>query len=110
MGFRIVEAGRLDFAGQIELFAAADIIIGAHGAGLANMVFCAPGTTVIEYMAPRYVFGCWHNLADRCGLDYHLIGGSDLDLEIDHGWSHQKDDFDVDLPRLQSLVTSILHG
>ena len=37
MGFRIVEAGRLDFAGQIELFAAADIIIGAHGAGLAKI-------------------------------------------------------------------------
>ena len=95
---------------DLALFAAADIVVAAHGAGLANMVFCAPGTTVIEYMAPRYVFGCWHNLAERCGLDYHLIGGDNLDLEIDHGWSYQKEDFDLDLPRLQALVTTLLRG
>jgi capsular polysaccharide biosynthesis protein len=36
------------FRTHIEQFAAAAVVIAPHGAGLANLVFCAPGTTVIE--------------------------------------------------------------
>lgn len=108
LGFRILQASDLDFRSQIAAFADAEMIIAAHGAALANLVFCAPGTTVIECMPPRYVFGCWHDLASRCGLDYHLLGGADLDLEIDHGWRHQHDDFELDLGALQALVGQLL--
>ena len=36
---------------QILLFQSAEFIIGPHGAGLANLLFCEPGTKVIE-LAP----------------------------------------------------------
>ena len=35
-------------ASTIELFKSAKVVIGAHGAGMANMVYCAPGTAVME--------------------------------------------------------------
>lgn len=38
----------LDFVEQIKLFAQAENIVAAHGAGLTNIVFCRPGTKVAE--------------------------------------------------------------
>jgi glycosyltransferase involved in cell wall biosynthesis len=35
---------------QILLFQSAEFVIGPHGAGLSNLVFCEPGTKVIEFM------------------------------------------------------------
>ncbi len=35
---------------QIMLFQSAEFVIGVHGAGLANLLFCEPGTKVIEFM------------------------------------------------------------
>ncbi len=38
----------LTFKNQIKLFNNSSIIIGAHGASLANIIFCKPGTKIIE--------------------------------------------------------------
>lgn len=35
---------------QILLFQSAQFVVGAHGAGLSNLLFCEPGTKVIEFM------------------------------------------------------------
>ena len=37
---------------QIDHFAAADAIVGLHGAGLTNLVFAKPGARVLEIFAP----------------------------------------------------------
>ena len=38
----------LEFMEQVKLFNNAEFIVGLHGAGFANLVFCKPGTKVIE--------------------------------------------------------------
>ncbi len=40
---------------QAEMFSSAEIVVGAHGAGLANVAFCSPGATVIELVSPRWL-------------------------------------------------------
>lgn len=47
-GFVPVVMSKLPVAEQIGLFAGARTIIGAHGAGMANIAFCQPGTRVVE--------------------------------------------------------------
>lgn len=37
-----------DLRSTIEMFRRAKIVIGVHGAGLANILYCAPGTAVLE--------------------------------------------------------------
>jgi capsular polysaccharide biosynthesis protein len=37
-------------ADQILLFQSAEFVISPHGAGLSNLLFCEPGTKVIELM------------------------------------------------------------
>ena len=38
----------IKFKDQIDLFYNAECIVGLHGAGFANLVFCTPGTKVVE--------------------------------------------------------------
>tara|TARA_B100000214_G_C23932414_1_gene611458 strand:- start:145 stop:1266 length:1122 start_codon:yes stop_codon:yes gene_type:complete len=47
-GFSFVTLGNLDFIDQVKLFNNAECIVGLHGAGFANIVFCKPNTRVIE--------------------------------------------------------------
>jgi Glycosyltransferase 61 len=47
-GFETVYLEGMSIVDQMLLFQRADFIIGPHGAGLANLLFCEPGTRVIE--------------------------------------------------------------
>lgn len=46
--FKIYKPELLSFKSQINLFNNSSIVIGAHGASLANIIFCKPGTKIIE--------------------------------------------------------------
>lgn len=48
-----------DFFGQASLFSSADFVVGLHGAGMANMLFCKLNIPVliIDYKWPSEMFG-----------------------------------------------------
>ncbi len=46
--FEIDEAAKLSFEEQIRLMSDAKVIMGIHGAGLGNMLFCPQGVHVVE--------------------------------------------------------------
>lgn len=73
-GFEIWEAGRLGFADQIALFQEAAFVVGPHGAGLANIAFCHPGTFVYELVPQLYANSCFCALALLGGLSYWADG------------------------------------
>jgi capsular polysaccharide biosynthesis protein len=60
---------------QVRLFAEAEMIVGMHGSGLSNLVFCAAGTKVLEIFSPVYVNPCYADLAALCQLSYTFILG-----------------------------------
>jgi len=47
-GFKIIKLGDLHFKDQVSTFNNADIIVGHHGAGFANLAFCKSNTKIIE--------------------------------------------------------------
>lgn len=63
-GFKELEMERFNIAEQAFLFNNADIILGTHGAGLTNMLFCKNNATVIEVNA-GYNCGCYPHLRDE---------------------------------------------
>jgi capsular polysaccharide biosynthesis protein len=81
LGFETIVPGRMSFADQIAAFRDATHVIGPHGAGLANILFCAPGTHVLEVMHPHYATYAYAVIAPSLGLDYASLvawdGGSD---------------------------------
>jgi capsular polysaccharide biosynthesis protein len=85
-GFEVVEGSGMPFAEQMRVFSEADVILGAHGAGLVNS-FAARDATIIEIMEPGYLNGCYYALADAAGHDYWFLmaessGASDLHVDV----------------------------
>jgi len=71
--FEIVEAENLSWREQANLFAGASVIVAPHGAALANIVFCKPGTRVVE-ISTRAGYGDWYwQLAAVAGLSYEVL-------------------------------------
>ena len=66
-------------AEHISLFAKADIVIGPHGAGFANLIFCKPKTGIIEIgwdgTEVMEMDNMYYRLALSVGLRYRLILG-----------------------------------
>ena len=76
-GFQSVQLETLTFQEQYTALANAEAVVGVHGAGLANILFCQPGTPVIEILPPRYATPAFWYAAGHCGLPYHPIVASD---------------------------------
>lgn len=76
-GFAVIDPGTLSVQEQIDHFAGAEVVVGPHGAGLTNITFCRPGTTVLELFAPSYVHLGLRNIAEAIdGVDYRYLVGA----------------------------------
>jgi capsular polysaccharide biosynthesis protein len=96
-GLERVALGNLSVGEQIAVMGQADLVVGAHGAGLTNIVYCRPGTTVIEVNSPDYIRRCrsFADIAMYRRLRYGLVvadgvpapasneGRGDPDIRID---------------------------
>lgn len=72
-GFSEVALESLSVAEQIAVFAQAEVVVGVHGAGLSNVVFCRPGTRVVEMMPSAWAMPCYWSVSRHVGLDYHRL-------------------------------------
>ncbi len=96
LGFEIIVPGELTFAEQVAAFRDATHIIAPHGAGLANILWCAPGTSVLEVFHPHYGTWAYAMLKDILTLDYAALVARDADSEA-------PDFNDTSLPREQMV-------
>ena len=69
-GAYILDKDKLTTAERINLFRHADVVIGAIGEGLADIVFCKPGALVWELMPAHHQNACYNFLAQAAELDY----------------------------------------
>jgi capsular polysaccharide biosynthesis protein len=74
-GFTIVCPGDLSFAQQVELFSNVQIVVAAHGAGVANMVFAPEHAVLIELFGDNYINGCFWAIANIRGQRYGFLTG-----------------------------------
>lgn len=71
LGFSIVQRlGEMPVTDQATLFSSAGMIVSPHGAALTNLVFCSPGTTVVELFSPNWIHPCYANLCALMGYEY----------------------------------------
>lgn len=72
---------------QIARFRAARVVVAVHGAGLTNILFCAPGTKIIEIFPRNFVKSTYWRLAQVLGLEHQPIiagaGNYDQHFEVD---------------------------
>lgn len=75
-GFETVRLETLGFEEQVAVMREAEAIVAPHGAGLTNLVWCEPGTTVVELFANEYVSGCYWAIAEMLQLQYFYEVGA----------------------------------
>jgi hypothetical protein len=103
-GFERVLLEDLPFLEQVRLLNEARVVVSPHSTGLTNLVFCRPGTSVIEIFSPRYVTVCWWSLANQVGLDYGYV----LGLGKSGGGFRVHEDIVVDVPQVLRLLDEML--
>lgn len=99
---------KLSVAEQILLFAEAEVIVAAHGAALANLAFCPPGSAVIELFAPDYVNVCFWGLACHVdGLRYRYLIGDGRERAPGSHMGGVGSDIRLDVAKLDALLSSV---
>lgn len=74
-GFTIVSLTGKTLKEQVNILAAAKIIISPHGAGLTNLMYCSEGTRVFEFHSPAHINWCMKRICALRKLPYmHIIG------------------------------------
>jgi hypothetical protein len=72
-GFEAYELSKLSFLEKKDLFASAKVIVSASGAGLTNMMFSRPGSTLIEFFPEGFVNTHYYNIAQTLGVGYYFL-------------------------------------
>ncbi|OCR00876.1 hypothetical protein BCD67_24455 [Oscillatoriales cyanobacterium USR001] len=101
-GFESVKLETMSLAEQASCLASAEVVVAPHGAGLTNLVFCNPGTKVIEIFSPSYLPNCYWILSNVCGLDHYYLIGDLLENPDSRLPIHQ--DIKADLSLLEKLI------
>ena len=87
-GFKIIDLNEIEIIDQIKLFSNAKMIISSAGSSLANIVFCSPGTKVIE-ISPKYSFDYenifkvrYEQICNQLNLEYLSIEADSININI----------------------------
>jgi capsular polysaccharide biosynthesis protein len=82
MGFMIIQAEKLSFEEQINLFKSTNVLVGFHGAGLTNMIFMNSNTKVIEMVKDSNSTNeIFRDISSHNNIDYYrlyLSGNRDI--------------------------------
>lgn len=74
IGFLVLMPENCSIEEQMCLFSSARLVVGNHGAGLANLAFCKSGTRIIELTVAEIQINDWmKNLSHILDLDYRYI-------------------------------------
>lgn len=74
MGFEIIFCEDMSFAEQVQLLSKAKYLVSNHGAGLSNMLFMAPQSSVLELRKINDDHNnCYFSLASALDLKYYYL-------------------------------------
>lgn len=99
-GFSFVEDRPRSLREQIDLFRDAELIVAPHGAGLSNLMWCRPGTLIVELADGAYYPPFYKNLAMSMGLIHkEVVFGKNH-----FHWSNVGKSFQADVPVLNAVL------
>jgi hypothetical protein len=105
-GFETFEPGQYSFEEQVRYFSEAYIVVGIHGAGLTNLLWCeADNTKVIEIVVDGLDDPGYRYLSDLMGYQYKYLPAQPLG-NSKHGIAF--DDIIIDVAKLEFILLSYL--
>lgn len=101
-GFKSVTLENLSVSEQAAYLGAAKVIVAPHGGGLTNLVFCQPGTKILELFPPSYIPSFYWIISNLCQLEHYYLIGEILETEREKAPVGQN--LQINLTELQSLL------
>ncbi|MEG3898557.1 MULTISPECIES: glycosyltransferase family 61 protein [unclassified Microcoleus] len=90
---------------QIRLFAEAQVVVGPHGAAFTNLLWCQPGTKVMELFYAGYTPPFFYYICQLLGLEYSCILD---DSGASEDWSLIGMDMTIDVDILKKEIKKML--
>lgn len=92
IGFEIIQMSELSILDQAKICAESRVVVGPHGAGLSNTVFCQKAK-ILEIFSPSYINPVGLVIANLYGNEYYYLIGEDSPGNSPPPWR----DFKVDM-------------
>lgn len=109
-GFVSVLLESMNLDEQIALFARAKVIVSPHGSGLTNIMFCEPGTKVIELVSPNYIRHYYWAISQQLNLEHYYVTGESFNCAPIRELMYQNpltEDILVNLKSLKKMMGKI---
>ena len=100
--FISINLNNLRFIDQVNLFYNANCVVGLHGAGFANTVFCKEKTKVIELRSTN-AGPVIENLAKKNYLNYHSIISEPKQVS-EYNFSNQQGQINIPIDSLKKIL------
>lgn len=110
-GFEIIVPGCMSVPEQIAAFSRARVVVGPHGASLANMVFAPPGATMVEIVSTAALhMDELRFLATAAGQQARIVVSEDIVEAPRSGAAamHHHRNYRVDLGALRATLDEVL--
>lgn len=101
LGLDVVETIPPSVREQIRMFSEASLIVSPHGSALTNLVWCAPGTRVLELFSRSFTPPMYAYISHVLGLEYSCLVDA---ASGEHHWTNMHKDMNVNI---RSLATAI---
>jgi capsular polysaccharide biosynthesis protein len=94
-------------ANPADDFAAAAMVVSPHGGVLADLVFCRPGTKVLELLPTDHAAPYYYTLSLAAGLEYRCLVCRSLHERPDGARTPSTSDFTVDIDELAAALAGM---
>lgn len=109
-GFNSYVLEELSYIEQMNVFSRAKHIVSSHGAGLANLLFCSPQSTLIEFIARHHNNVNFWILASYAQMNYYCIEcNSELGASLPPHLGVEYHDIEVDINVLEKTLSKALN-
>lgn len=107
LGFVTITAESISIAEKISLMSSAKVIVTPHSGGGTNLLFCNPGTKVIEIFTPNNVGMCYYIMSHHLGLEYYYLIGDGIPCAYLRHLVYEIDGFEdtiIDVTALSAML------
>jgi len=111
LGFVAIQPEKLSFDEQALIFAEAEVVVCEFGAAMANVMFCPPGTKVVEIIAEGQHDPWSCHLCAMLELEHVVLFQRQSQEVLEAMPRHMKDSpfsYAVDVPKLIETVTALI--
>ena len=111
LSHRVIHFENMTFAEQVSSLRFTRVLVSMHGAGLSNIIFLQPGSTVIELMHPLLNAPFYRFLSYYASLNYILIKDvkplNDSCVELNHWSPYLYYNLDVNVTTIVAAIRNL---